>query len=207
MALHDTVKRAIRNSMSNHEAGDALIDAIDDSTSLHGITPGTAEASKALILDASKGIATLTSMGVTTLTADTISGASDIVRNVGTVVTRQGAPSNKTATSTITAAELLSRIVTKTGTPGFTQALTLPTGTLLDAALPATFVKDDAFEYAIINLSAAETDTVTMTAGADHSIVGVALVESSHEDAETISSAIFRCRKTTTNTFISYRIG
>lgn len=48
-----------------------------DSTDLgyiDGITPGTATASKALVLDGSKGIATITSATITTLTATTIAG-------------------------------------------------------------------------------------------------------------------------------------
>lgn len=42
---------------------------------LDGLTPGTATASKALVLDGSKGIATITSATITTLTAPTIAGA------------------------------------------------------------------------------------------------------------------------------------
>ena len=41
---------------------------------LDGVTPGTAAASKALVLDSSLGIATITSATVTTLTAPTIAG-------------------------------------------------------------------------------------------------------------------------------------
>ncbi len=44
-------------------------------TVLDGITPGTALASKALVLNSSKGIATITSATITTLTAPTIAGA------------------------------------------------------------------------------------------------------------------------------------
>lgn len=42
---------------------------------LDGVTPGTAAASKAVVLGASKDIATITSATVTTLTAPTIAGA------------------------------------------------------------------------------------------------------------------------------------
>lgn len=42
---------------------------------LDGVTPGTATASKALVLNSSKGISTITSATITTLTAPTIAGA------------------------------------------------------------------------------------------------------------------------------------
>ncbi len=44
-------------------------------TVLDGVTPGTAAASKAVVLNSSKGISTITSATVTTLTAPTIAGA------------------------------------------------------------------------------------------------------------------------------------
>lgn len=121
--------------------------------------------------------------------------------------TRQVTPTAKTAAATLTIAELLTGIITETDTTGATVAFTLPTGTLTDAGLPSTFAVDDAFEYTIINLSAALADTVTVTAGTGHTIVGNPIIDSAHDDAEWLSSGTFRCRKTAANTFVSYRIG
>lgn len=45
---------------------------------LDSVTPGTAAASKAVVLDSSKGISTITSATVTTLTAPTIAGATSM---------------------------------------------------------------------------------------------------------------------------------
>lgn len=56
---------------------EAQIGALDDLdttelAALEGITPGTAAASKAVVLDASKGISTITSATITTLTSTTV---------------------------------------------------------------------------------------------------------------------------------------
>lgn len=107
----------------------------------------------------------------------------------------QEAPTAKTATATLTIAELRTRIITVTSASAV--ALTLPTGTLVDAAftgLPA----DSSFDFTVINLGSS-SGAVTMTAGTDHTYVGAAVVAIS-------TSARFRTRKTAKNTFVTYRI-
>ncbi len=86
--------------------------------------------------------------------------------NSGTQVT----PAAETVAVTLTAAELLTGLVTGTHTAGATAAYTLPTGTLLDAA--TSFAVDEHFDWTLINLSAAAADTITITAGTDHTVVG-----------------------------------
>jgi hypothetical protein len=123
--------------------------------------------------------------------------------NSGTQVT----PAAETVAVTLTAAELLTGLVTGTHTEGATEAYTLPTGTLLDAA--TSFEVDDHFDWTVINLSAAAADTITITAGADHTVVGTMIVQSAHSSTGLIhgNALRLRTRKTAANTFVSYRLG
>ncbi len=118
----------------------------------------------------------------------------------------QPAPTAKTTATTLTIAELLTKIITGTHTAGSTQAYTLPTGTLTDAGL--TIGADECFDWTLINLSAAVADTITLTAGVAHTIVGNPIVQSANAATGGLygNSATFRTRKTATNTFVTYRI-
>ncbi len=119
---------------------------------------------------------------------------------------QQATPTAKTTAVTLTIAELLTKIITGTHTAGATAAYTLPTGTLCEGGM--TFKVDDCFDWSLINLSAAAIDTITLTAGTGHTIVGNPIVQSAHSTTGGIygNSAIFRTRKTATNTFVTYRI-
>lgn len=118
----------------------------------------------------------------------------------------QADPSAKTVAVTLTAAELLSTIITGTHTAGATAAYTLPTGTLLDAA--ATFDVNEYFDWSLLNLSAAALDTITVTAATGHTIVGNPIVQSANATTGGLygNSARWRSRRTAANTFVSYRI-
>ncbi len=137
-------------------------------------------------------------------------GVDGVIRLSGTVALKQGAPATVTTAATLTVAQMLSGIITGSDTDGSTVNLTLPTGTAMDAALPSEFVANDSFDIVIINLSPDEiADTYTLvanTGSGDFTIVGPAIIASSHVDAET-NAATFRCRKTASNTFVAYRVG
>lgn len=139
-------------------------------------------------------------------------GNSPVLYEVGTspevdnLPISQPTPTAKTTAATLTIAELLTKILTGTHTAGATAAYTLPTGTLTDAGVSMSV--DDAFDWSLINLSAAAVDTITLTAGTDHSIVGNPIVQSAHASTGGIygNSARWRTRKTAANTFVTYRI-
>lgn len=122
----------------------------------------------------------------------------------------QPVPTAKTTAVTLTAAELLTGIITGTHTAGATQAYTLPTGTLLEAAVPYLQI-GEGFEWVLINLSAAAADSITVTAGTDHTIVGDAVVISNHSTtggaitSRGASSSTWITKKTAANTFVTYR--
>ena len=110
---------------------------------------------------------------------------------------QQPAPTAKSASATLTIAELLTQIVTTSGTVAMT--LTLPTGTLTDAGVtgPALPV-NGCFDWATIN-TGTSAGAVTLAAGTGHTLVGAVGVAIG-------TSAGFRTRKTAANTFVSYRV-
>jgi len=119
----------------------------------------------------------------------------------------QPTPTAKTVAVTLTPAELLTGIITGTHTAGATQAYTLPTGTLMDAA--TQFDVNEYFDWTLINLSAAAADTITITAGSGHTVEGTMICQSAHSSTGLIhgNALQLRTRKTAANTFISYRLG
>jgi hypothetical protein len=107
---------------------------------------------------------------------------------------RQGTPGVLNVTGALTAAMILSGIVTSTTAAAV--AGTLPTGAVLDAA--SEFAIGDSFDWSVIATGA---NAFTVTAAATgHTIVGTAAVA-------TVTSGAWRTRKTAAETFVSYRIG
>jgi hypothetical protein len=112
---------------------------------------------------------------------------------------QQGAPTAKTATGTLTIAELLTLLLTCTSTTAV--SLTLPTGTLTDAGITVaggSLANDRGFEWSIVNLGSS-SGACTLVAGTGHTIVGNAVTAIS-------TSSRWLTRKTATNTFVTYRI-
>ena len=109
----------------------------------------------------------------------------------------QPAPIAKSATATLTIAELLTGIVTTSGTSAIT--LTLPTGTLTDAGVTAPALPvNGCFDWFVINTGTG-SGAVTVSAGSTHTTVGSTAVPIA-------TSAGFRTRKTAANTFVTYRV-
>lgn len=128
------------------------------------------------------------------------------IRNQGSAYNVQSTPNARTVAVTLTIANLLTKIITGTHTAGATAAYTLPTGTNVENGV--TMEVNDSFDWCLINLSAAAVDTITVTAGTGHTIVGNPIVQSAHSTTGELygSSSLWRTRKTATNTFVSYRI-
>lgn len=105
---------------------------------------------------------------------------------------QQAAPGTLNATGTLTATLLLGGIVTST--TGAAVTATLDTGATMDLA--AEFAVNDSFDWSVINTGG---NTLTVTASTGHTIVGVAAVV-------TVTSALFRTRKTAADTFVTYRL-
>lgn len=105
----------------------------------------------------------------------------------------QGDPIAVNVTGPVTAAAILSGIVTSTTAAAV--AGTIPTGATMDAA--SNFAIDDSVDWSVIATGA---NAFTVTADTGHTIVGNAVVA-------TVTSGLFRTRKTAADTFVTYRIG
>ena len=140
-------------------------------------------------------------------------GADDAVYATGTspqafpgAVIPQGAPVAKVGVATLAVADLVAGIITLTHAVGATVALTLDTGTLVEGGVDMAI--GEAFDWFLINLSAAAADTGTVTAAATHTIVGNPIVQSANAASGGIwgNGSHWRTRKTALNTFVTYRI-
>lgn len=129
------------------------------------------------------------------------------VYNRGNVYRKQNTPVAKTAAATITVADMLNGIVTINQTTSATVALTVDTGSKIEAGLPTGFAVGDSFEFTIINLdTTAAANTATLTAATGVTLVGAVIIPSAHSTTVANSSMRFRVRKTATNTFVIYRV-
>lgn len=104
----------------------------------------------------------------------------------------QAAPVALNATGALTSAAILGGLVTSTTAAAV--AGTLPTGAVLDAA--STLAIGDSFDWSVIATGA---NAFTVTAAANHTIVGTAAVA-------TVTSGLFRTVKTAAGTFVTYRL-
>ena len=118
-------------------------------------------------------------------------GVSPVISDSGQYQ-EQGTPGVLNATGTLTAAMILSGIVTST--TGAAVTATLDTGAIVDAA--SEFAINDSFDWSVINTGG---NAFTVAASAGHTIVGTAAVA-------TVTSAVWRTRKTAADTFVSYRL-
>lgn len=176
----------------NYPSQTALVGTVNNSQTVFGTYTGGAT----ILIEAAGGLPVYYEIGTDPIVKQ------DRLSN-GVQVT----PSAETTAATLTAAEILTGLVTVTHAAGATQAYTLPTGTLLDAA--STFLVDEFFDWTVINLSAAAADTATITAGADHTVVGTMICQSAHSSTGLIhgNALRLRTRKTAANTFVTYRLG
>lgn len=109
----------------------------------------------------------------------------------------QPSPTAIAATATLTIAQLLTRLITTSGTTAI--SLTLPTGTLTDAGVTIPVMPiNSSFDWNIVN-TGTSSGAVTLVAGTGHTIVGSAVVAIG-------TSAGFRTRKTAANTYVTYRL-
>lgn len=104
----------------------------------------------------------------------------------------QAAPVAVDVTGAVSAAAIFGGIVTSTTAAAV--AGTVPTGAVMDAA--SNLAIGDSFDWSVINTGG---NTFTVTAAANHTIVGTATVA-------TVTSGLFRTRKTAAGTFVTYRL-
>jgi hypothetical protein len=151
-----------------------------------GVTAGTATASKALIVDAARGI----------------TGFRD---TRATPLFKQAAPAATTNTATLTAAQMMTGLIS--GTPTAAAIYTLPLATAMETALIAAYpglANDDAFEFNVINLGAAGF-TITIATATGWTVAGGGSLVI-QDSTTTTSSGSFRVRRTAANAYTLYRV-
>lgn len=104
----------------------------------------------------------------------------------------QAAPGVLDTTGALTATLMAAGIVTSAAA---TVAGTVPTGTVMDAALEMEI--GESFDWSVIKVGA---NDFTVTAASGHTLVGGAVVA-------TATSGLFRTRKTAAATYVTYRVG
>lgn len=116
-----------------------------------------------------------------------------------TIMGAYAAPQTATSTATLTAAQIVNgMLVANPGTSAATY--TLPTGALIDAAVPNATV-GSTFDLSIINIGTS-SGAVTLAVSTGVTDGGNAVTA-----IAVTTSALFRFRKTADNTFVAYRIG
>lgn len=140
------------------------------------------------------------------LTPGTVStGAAGGVFNRGAVYVKQGTPTAKTVAVTLTAAELLTGIITAHQGGGAAANYQLPLASALQTAMATDLANDDAFDFYVINLSTVAAEDITITTNTNWTLVGGMTIEARDSTAAN-ASAHFRARRTAANTFTLYRL-
>lgn len=118
---------------------------------------------------------------------------------------KQGAQTAKTTSATLTAAEVLAKIITVNQGGAGVSAQQLPTCADLDTALPG-FTTDDSFDFSVINISVVDAEDASVTTNTGWTLVGNMDVHAYSAAGSLNSSAMFRARKTGAATWTLYRV-
>lgn len=189
-------------------SGDATLSAAGAVavTKINGATLGTATATSGNVLigsgtawvtNAISGDATLSSAGV--LTTKKIAG---------NPFHTQAAPTQKTTSSTLTAAEVLAGIIAIAQGAGSTSAQQLPTATDFETAVAAikTVANDDAVDFHVINYSTVDAEDASITTNTGWTLVGSMDIHAYSAAGSLNSSAHFRARRTSANNWMLFRL-
>lgn len=132
-------------------------------------------------------------------------GVSGKIMNRSLQSVAQGAPTAKTTSATLTAAEVLAQIITVNQGAAGTSAQQLPLATDLDTALPG-FAAGDAFDFSVINTSTVDAEDASVTTNTGWTLVGSMDIHAYSAAGSLNSSARFRARKTGAGAWTLYRI-
>lgn len=132
-------------------------------------------------------------------------GKAGSVRELGVVLRSQGAPAAKTVSATLTAAEVLTGIITVNQAAAGASALQLPLATDLDTAIPDA-AAGDAFDFSVINLSTVDEEDASLTTNTGWTLVGSMDVPAYSTAGSLNSSGRFRARRTGAGAWTLYRL-
>lgn len=123
----------------------------------------------------------------------------------GVFYREQGAPTAKTVSSTMTAAELATGIITVNQAAGATSAQQLPTATDMDTAF-AAMPNGGSFDVSFINTSTVDAEDASVTTNTGWTLVGSMDFHAYSAAGSLDSSGVLRLRKTGTGAWTAYRI-
>lgn len=129
-----------------------------------------------------------------------------LIENAGVYAIVQGAPTAKTTSATLTAAEILTGIITVAQGGGAASALQLPLATAMDTALPA-FGANSSFDFSVINISTVDAEDASLTTNTGWTLVGNMDIPAYSAAGSLNSSGRFRARRTAAGAWTLYRIG
>jgi N-methylhydantoinase B/oxoprolinase/acetone carboxylase alpha subunit len=117
-----------------------------------------------------------------------------------TIMGAMAAPQTATATATLTAAQVVNQMLVANPGSSTAATYTLPTGALIDAAVPNATV-GSTFDLSIVNIGTS-SGTVTLAVSTGVTDGGNAVVA-----IAVTTSQLFRFRKTGDGTYVVYRLG
>lgn len=117
----------------------------------------------------------------------------------------QGAPAAKTTSATLTAAEVLTGIITVLQGAAGASAQQLPLASAMDTAFPDA-AAGDAFDFSVINTSVVDAEDASLTTNTGWTLVGNMDIPAYSAAGSLNSSGRFRARKTGTALWTLYRI-
>ncbi|PWB94664.1 hypothetical protein [Methylosinus sporium] len=128
-----------------------------------------------------------------------------LIENAGVYAIVQGAPTAKTVSATLTAAEILAGIITVNQAAGAASALQLPLATAMDTALPA-FGANSSFDFSVINISTVDAEDASLTTNTGWTLVGSMDIPAYSAAGSLNSSGRFRARRTAAGAWTLYRL-
>lgn len=132
-------------------------------------------------------------------------GVAGVIIERSVKLVKQGAPAAKTVSATLTAAEVLTGIITVNQAAAGASALQLPTAADLDAALPDALA-GDALDFCVINTSTVDAEDASLTTNTGWTLAGSMDVPAYSAAGSLNSSGRFRARKTGSAAWTLYRI-
>lgn len=158
-------------------------------------------------IDAPVTTTDLTTTGNTTLgnaTSDLLTVAGQSLHR-GIVFQAQGAPTAKTVSATLTAAEIAAQIITVNQGAGASSALQLPLASAMDTQF-ANAAAGDSFDFFVINTSTVDAEDASLTTNTGWTLVGKMDVLANNAAGTANTSGHFRALKTGTAAWTLYRL-
>lgn len=141
-------------------------------------------------------------------TAPTIASAALTTPHLTTPFKTQAAPTAKTVSATLTAAEVLVGIITVNQAAGASSTLTMPSGADLDTLFVTThgMATGEMFEFSVINTSTVDAEDADLAGNGDVTLVGSGDIHAYSAAGSLNSSARFGLRRTGTAAYSLYRL-